>query len=111
MATIKTCLNCRYHVKGNCKILKAEVPVFIMRKENRLCGPTAAFHTSITDSCKGCYFFENNLCLAFGSQDPVSGTINYSTALEARTNSWLCGIDQQHYMYKNVPKDYTGYLD
>ncbi len=82
-----------------------------MRKEDRLCGPKASFHEEITTSCRSCHFYDNGLCLAFGAQDPVSGGISYAPALTARTNSWMCGLDQQHYMYKNVPKDYTGYLD
>ena len=54
----------------------------------------------IIKSCKTCKFFKHGECLAFATQDPVSGQVINKTALESRTDKRFCGIEAVYWLQK-----------
>ena len=51
-------------------------------------------------SCKTCKFYKKGECLAFATQDPVSGQIMYRSAEEARTSLYMCGPEGSFWSQK-----------
>ena len=45
----------------------------------------------IIKSCKTCKFYKHGDCLAFATQEPVSGQVIHKTALESRAEKRFCG--------------------
>ena len=54
----------------------------------------------IIKSCKTCKFFKHGECLAFATQDPVSGQVINKTALESRTEKRFCGPEAVYWLQK-----------
>jgi len=62
-------------------------------------------------SCKKCKYFDKDLCLAFSSQEPISGNVILFEADDVRRNELLCGPDGSWYVPKKVFKNNEGYID
>ena len=58
-------------------------------------------------SCKTCRFYKKGECLAFATQDPISGTIMNRSAEEARTSLYMCGPEGSFWTQKNVYEMYS----
>jgi hypothetical protein len=57
-------------------------------------------------SCETCLFYKKGECLAFGTQDPVSGTVINRSAYEARTSLYMCSPEGAFWSQKNVYEIY-----
>ena len=54
----------------------------------------------IIKSCKTCKFYKHGDCLAFATQEPVSGQVIHKTALESIAEKRFCGPDAVYWLQK-----------
>ena len=57
-------------------------------------------------SCKTCKFYNNGECMAFATQDPVSGQLINRSIEEARIYPQMCGPWGKFWTQKNVYEMY-----